>query len=66
MREILHKTKEVFKGQGKLICIQEHSQDKQCISDVRKNFLYLAKEVDHEEKTQAPEVHVCKSFDSFR
>src|SRR5689334_15825457 len=65
MRDILHKTKEVFQGRGKRIVIQEHSQDKQCISDVRKNFLYLAQEVDHEEDPKAPEVHVRKSFDSL-
>ena len=65
MRDILHKTKEIFKGRGKRIVIQERSQDKQCISDVRKNFLYLAKEVDHEEDPVKPEVHVRKSFDSL-
>ncbi len=65
MRNVLHKTKEIFKGRGKRIVIQEQSQDKQCISDVRKNFLYLAKEVDHEEELHKPEVHVRKSFDSL-
>ncbi len=66
MKNILHKTKEILKGQGKLIIIQEHSQDKDCVSDVRKNFLYLAKEVGREEDQQAPQVHVRKSFDSLR
>jgi len=65
MRDILHKTKEILKGQGKLIVIQEHAQDKDCISDVRKNFLYLAQEVNHEEQSQAPQVRVRKSFDSL-
>jgi hypothetical protein len=36
------KTKEILKGRGKKIIIHEHSQDNECISDVRKNFLYLA------------------------
>ncbi|MEI7998163.1 MAG: hypothetical protein WCH62_01475 [Candidatus Omnitrophota bacterium] len=64
MKDILHKTKEILKGQGKLIIIQEHSQDKECISDVRKNFIYLAQEVNQEEDVQPPQVHVRKSFDS--
>jgi hypothetical protein len=64
MRDILHKTKEILKGRGKRIVIHEHSQDKKCVSDVRKNFLYLAQEVDHEEEPQKPHVSVNKSFDS--
>ena len=66
MRDILHKTKEILKGRGKKIVIHEHSQDKECVSDIRKNFLYLAQEVDFEEKPQAPQVHVRKSFDSLK
>ena len=65
MRDILHKTKEILKGRGKRIVIQEHAQDKQCVSDVRKNFLYIAQEVDHEEDPIKPQVHVRKSFDSL-
>ena len=65
MRDVLHKTKEILKGRGKRIVIHEHSQDKECVSDIRKNFLYLAQEVDHEEDPKAPEVHVRKSFDSL-
>ena len=65
MRDILHKTKEILKGRGKRIVIHEHAQDKQCISDVRKNFLYIAQEVDHQEEVKTPQVHVSKSFDSL-
>ena len=65
MRDILHKTKEILKGRGKRIVIQENSSDKQCVSNVRKNFLYIAQEVDHQEDVKAPEVHVSKSFDSL-
>lgn len=64
MRDVLHKTREILKGHGKMIVIQERSQDKDCISNVRKNFLYMAEEVDHEEEVHAPQVHVRKSFDS--
>lgn len=65
MRDILHKTKEILKGRGKRIVIHERAQDKECVSDVRKNFLYIAQEVDHEEDAKSPEVHVSKSFDSL-
>ena len=65
MRDILHKTKEILKGKGKRIVIHEHAQDKECVSDVRKNFLYIAQEVDHEDEPIAPQVHVRKSFDSL-
>ncbi|MBF0490260.1 MAG: hypothetical protein HQL15_06520 [Candidatus Omnitrophica bacterium] len=65
MRDILHKTKEILKGRGKRIVIQEHSSDNQCISDIRKNFLYIAQDVEREEDPKKPEVHVSKSFDSL-
>ncbi len=65
MKDVLHKTKEILKGRGKRIVIHEHSQDKECVSDIRKNFLYLAHEVDQQEDPGAPEVHVRKSYDSL-
>ncbi len=65
MRDILHKTKEVLKGRGKIIMIHEHSQDKECSSEVAKNFIYLAEEADREEDLHAPQVHIRKSFDSL-
>ena len=65
MKDILHKTKEILKGRGKKIVIHEHSQDKECVSDIRKNFLYVAQEVDHQEDPPTPEVRVRKSYDSL-
>ena len=65
MRDILHKTKEILKGRGKRIVIHEQAHDKECVSDVRKNFLYVATEVDQQEDPMAPEVRVRKSFDSL-
>ncbi len=64
MRDIVHKTKEILKGRGKRILIHEHNQDKECISDVRKNFIYVAQEVQEEQAAVAPIVHVRKSYDS--
>ncbi len=65
MKDILHKTNEILKGKGKRILIEEHSQDKECVSNIRKNFLYLAKEVDFQEDPCVPEVRVRKSYDSL-
>ncbi len=64
MRDILHKTTEVLQGRGKVIIVREHAEENECITDVRKNFIYLAHEVTHEEKQGEPQVHIKKSFDS--
>ena len=65
MRNILHKTKEILKGRGKSIIIHERSQDKECVTDVRKSFIYLAEEATCETDVGKPQVHVKKSFDSL-
>ena len=41
MRDILHKTTSVLKGRGKVITLREHAEEKECITDVRKNFIYV-------------------------
>ncbi len=64
MRDVLHKTREVVHGRGKVIVLAEHAEDKQCVSDVRKKFMYVAKEVDEDGGTATPVVHIEKSFDS--
>ena len=66
MRDILHKTTEVLKGRGKVITLREHSEEKDSITDVRKNFVYLASEAQSEEAQSIPQVHIAKSFDSER
>ncbi len=66
MKDILHKTKQILQGRGKMIAIHEHAQDRDCVSEVRKNFLYLAQEADQEETVNAPQVHIRKSFDSLK
>jgi hypothetical protein len=65
MRDILHKTKEVLQGRGKTVIIREHAEDKECVSDVRKTFIYIAQEVDIQEDTPTPQVHIAKSYDSL-
>ena len=64
MKDVLHKIRETVQGRGKIILMTERSEDKQCVSDVRKKFLYVAKEVDADGGTAVPQVHIEKSFDS--
>ena len=64
MRDVLHKTTEVLKGRGKVITLREHTEEKESITDVRKNFIYLASEAQGEEEQSIPQVHIAKSFDS--
>lgn len=66
MRDILHKTTAVLQGRGKVITLREHTDEKECITDVRKNFIYVATEAQSEEKQSIPRVHIAKSFDSVR
>ena len=64
MRDIYHKTTAILKGRGKVITLREHAEEKDCVTDVRKNFLYLATEAQSEEGQSIPQVHIKKSFDS--
>ena len=64
MRDVLHKVKETVRGRGKVVVIAEHAEDKKCITDVRKKFIYVAKEVDADGGTATPVVHIEKFFDS--
>ena len=65
MREVLHKTTGILKGRGKVITLREHGEEPECITDVQKNFLYLASPAEMEETQPAPKVHLRKSFDSI-
>ncbi len=64
MRDILHKTTAILQGRGKVITLREHAEEKECVTDVRKNFIYVATEAQSEEKQSIPRVHIKKSFDS--
>ena len=64
MKDVLHKVRETVGGRGKIILITERAEDKQCVSDVRKKFIYVAKEVDSDGGTATPQVRVEKYFDS--
>ena len=64
MRDILHKVKERVGGRGKVVQILEHAEDKQCVTDIHKRFIYVAKEVDADGGSATPQVHIEKSFDT--
>lgn len=66
MREVLHKTTQILQGRGKAITLREHTDEKECVTDVRKNFLYLASEAQSDEGASTPQVRIAKSFDSVR
>ena len=66
MRDILHKTAAVLQGRGKVITLREHADENECVTDVRKNFIYVAVEAQGQEEQSIPQVHIAKSFDSVR
>ena len=63
-RDILHKTTAILHGRGKVVTLREHADEDECVTDVRKNFIYVASDADHEEKQGEPQVHIEKSYDS--
>jgi len=65
MRDILHKTTAILQGRGKVISLREHAEEQECITDVRKNFIYLATEAQSEGEQSVPRVHIRKFFDSI-
>jgi len=64
MRDIVHKTTGILQGRGKVITLREHAEEKDCVTDVRKNFIYLAYEAQSEQEQSVPKVHITKCFDS--
>ncbi len=64
MRDIFHKANQILAGRGKKIVIREKSEDAQCITDVRKSFVFLAQPVLNTGDPTAPQVSIKKSFDS--
>lgn len=64
MRDIIHKTTAVLQGRGKVITLREHAEERECISDVRKNFIYVVTQAQRQEDPSIPRVHIQKSFDS--
>jgi hypothetical protein len=64
MRDIFHKTQAILHGRGKVITLREHAEEPESVTDVRKNFIYVATEAQSEEEPSVPRVHISKFFDS--
>ena len=64
MRDVVHKTTSVLQGRGKVITLLEHANQKDCVTDVRKNFVYLTQESNSPQEQCLPRVSIRKSFDS--
>ena len=63
MRDVLYKKKESLKYRRKMISIIEHSEDDQCKTAVRKNFVYIVTRVDGVEKSiEKPQVFIRKEL----
>ncbi len=65
MREVLYKKRRSVQKRRKAISISERTEDKQCKTHVRKNFVYVvSKNVVTNPHAVAPEVFVNKFYDS--
>ena len=64
MRDIFHKTTGILQGRGKVLTLREHAEEEECVTDVRKNFIYVAAQALSQEGQSIPQVHIAKSFDS--
>ena len=65
MRHILYKKRQSIKNRRKVISINEHTEDKECKTNVRKSFAYVVSLANPDEKTLIePQIYIKKSFDS--
>jgi hypothetical protein len=65
MKEILYKKRQSLKYRRKIIAIDEHNEDNDCRTHVRKSFAYIVTMANPAEGAlSAPEIHIKKNFDS--
>ena len=65
MKEILHKKRDTLHQRGKIVSIVENSEDLECVTSVRKNFIYVVGQpVDIAQDLPAPQIKIKKSFDT--
>lgn len=65
MREILYRKKESEKKHRKMISINEHTEDGECKTHIRKGFVYIVRKVEQiDKKVAKPEIYIVKSIDS--
>ena len=67
MREISYRKKQSLKYRRKAIGIKEANRERDCVTRVRKNFVYILTPVRHAQPaTEKPQIFVRKSFDSVK
>lgn len=65
MKKVLHKTRVAFDNRIKMTKIIEDKEDKDCITKIRKTFVYVLTPVVGEAQAPAePEIKIRKSFDT--
>ena len=65
MRKILYKKMTSMLNRSKAISVSESSEDKECKTYVRKNFVYIVSpDVDPQQEVAAPDIFIKKSYDT--
>ena len=65
MREIAYRKKQSIRRRRKMISIYEHTKEKDCVTDVRKNFVYILSPVKTVSQTnQKPHIFIRKVLDN--
>ena len=65
MKEVLHKERDTLNHRGKIISIEEHGEDSECSTNIRKNFIYILIPADCQPAEVAqPRIRIKKSFDT--
>jgi len=66
MREIKYRKQTSIKHKRKAIQLSERSEDKECLTHVRKNFVYMVNphEGDQQPTLTPPEIYIRKAYDS--
>jgi len=67
MRDISYRKKQSLKYRRKVIGIRESTKERDCITQVRKNFAYILTPVRHIQSTsEKPQIFVRKSFNTSK
>ncbi len=65
MKQILHTSRAAYHNRAKIIKIMEKSEDTECLTQVRKTFVYvISAVVDETQKLPDPQIKIRKSFDT--
>jgi hypothetical protein len=65
MKQLLHTSRTAFHNHVKIIKIVEKAEDTECLTHVRKTFVYvISGAVDEAEKLPEPQIKIRKSFNT--